>query len=71
MYFWGRDVLHEGHLLLRYGFEKRPSTGLQGTSCYSKAWQKGMIELHGACAGWYPDSTGQEGFLFIDRKSVV
>jgi hypothetical protein len=65
MFFWGRDVLTRGNLLLKHGFEKRRSKGLQGTSCYSKPWEDGVIELHGACAGWYPYESGQCGFLFI------
>lgn len=65
MFFWGRDVLQEGNLLKKHGFEKRPSPGLQGTSCYCKPWHQGMIELHGACAGWYPCRDCDQGFLFI------
>lgn len=63
MFFWGKDAAHpDGNLFVRSGFEKRPSTGLQGTSCYSAPWQGGRIELHGSHAGWFgPD----EGFLFI------
>lgn len=71
MFFWGRDVLTAGNLLLQYGFQKRASTGLQGTSCYSLPWAEGLIELHGACAGWYPHSgSDKTGFLFIrhDRR---
>ena len=64
MFFWGKDVVYPlGNLLLRQGFEKRPSTGLQGTSCYCLPWRGGWIELHGACAGWYSD--GGDGFVFI------
>ena len=65
MFFWGRDVLTEGNLLLKHGFEKHRSEGLQGTSCYCKPWEDGIIELHGACAGWYPCESGKCGFLFI------
>jgi hypothetical protein len=72
MFFWGRDVLHpSGNLLMRHGFEKRESPGLKGTSCYRKAWRQGFIELHGACAGWYPEEQkASTGFLFIrtDRR---
>lgn len=65
MFFWGRDVVHpDGNLLVRQGFEKSPSAGLQGTSCYGRNWQGGRIELHGACVGWYPKNHG-EGFIFI------
>ena len=65
MFFWGRDVVHpEGNLLVKQGFTKSPSAGLQGTSCYGLDWQGGRIELHGACVGWYPRDGG-EGFLFI------
>lgn len=67
MFFWGRDVLYAGNLLLKYGFEKHPSPGLQGTSCYRKGWGQGYIELHGACAGWYAESDTSQcpGFLYI------
>lgn len=72
MFYWGRDVLTEGNLLVAAGFEKRVSTGLQGTSCYRLEWRGGFIELHGACAGWYPPAVGGEapGFLFVrtDRR---
>lgn len=63
MYFWGRDVKHpDGNLLLAAGLEKSRSRGLQGTSCYGMAWRGGLLELHGACAGWY----GPEGgFVFV------
>lgn len=63
MFFWGQDVTHpDGNLFLRSGFEKRPSEGLQGTSCYARPWQDGRIELHGSQAGWL----GPEGgFLFV------
>ncbi len=63
MYFWGLDAIHpDGNLFVRAGFRKRPSPGLQGTSCYSMDWQGGFIELHGSHAGWIgPDG----GFLFI------
>ncbi|RYD35675.1 MAG: hypothetical protein EOP85_18825 [Verrucomicrobiaceae bacterium] len=66
MYFWGRDVLHpSGNLLQQQGFLKSPSMGLQGTSCYSLPYEGGTIELHGACAGWYPASGGEDGFIYI------
>lgn len=72
MFFWGRDVLaREGNLLVKFGFSRTESPGLKGTSCYRKAWREGYIELHGACAGWYPtDPTSAPGFLFIrtDRR---
>jgi hypothetical protein len=70
MFFWGRDVVTEGNLLLEAGFEKRPSLGLQGTSCYRLGWGGGWVELHGACAGWFPAGESGAGFLFIraDRR---
>ncbi len=69
MYFWGRDVLHpSGNLLIRQGFSKRPSAGLQSTSCYALERAGGTIELHGACAGWYSGSSGREGFVYIRPK---
>lgn len=73
MFFWGRDVLEDGNLLLCHGFEKARSRGLQGTSCYRKHWNDGRLELHGACAGWYPLSRSESGFLFIraDRRCYV
>lgn len=51
-----------GNLLGAAGFAKRVSEGLQGTSCYRMGWREGIIELHGACAGWYRK---EEGFVFI------
>lgn len=63
MFFWGRDAVHPmGNLFQRCGFEKRRSTGLQGTSCYSLPWQNGVIELHGSHAGWFGQGGG---FLFV------
>ncbi|NJR41629.1 MAG: hypothetical protein HC767_02145 [Akkermansiaceae bacterium] len=65
MFFWGRDVVSpRGNLLVEQGFEKTRSTGLQGTSCYGMDWQDGRVELHGACAGWYPEN-GESGFIYI------
>jgi hypothetical protein len=56
MYFWGKDVKHkQGNLLIAAGLERRTSLGLKGTSCYSMKWERGWIELHGACAGWYSE----------------
>lgn len=65
MFFWGRDVVQGTNLLVRHGFERLPSPGLQGTSCYRMPWQGGLLELHGACAGWYPARPGEGGFLFV------
>ena len=63
MYFWGKDAEHsEGNLFERTGFQKRPSTGLQGTSCYRMEWENGAIELHGSHAGWLSE---QGGMLYI------
>ena len=71
MYFWGRDVIHpRGNLLCEYGFERRKSEGLEGTSCYRKALDgNGFVELHGACAGHY-ERSGDSGknFLYIRNK---
>lgn len=59
MYFWGKDAEHaDGNLFLRTGFEKRPSAGLKGTSCYRLPWENGAIELHGAHAGWLGEGGG-------------
>lgn len=66
MFFWGRDVMSGGNLLLRHGFTKHPSPGLKGTSCYRRRHGDGVIELHGACAGWYPDpGSDRPGFLYV------
>lgn len=63
MFFWGRDVIHpDGNLLREYGFERRKSEGLDGTSCYRMEYQGDIIELHGVCAGRY--SRNQDSFLF-------
>jgi hypothetical protein len=65
MFYWGMDAAHSGgNVFQKNGFSKSPSTGLQGTSCYSLSWQGGGIYLHGACVGWFPaEKLG--GFLFI------
>ncbi len=71
MYFWGRDVLHpRGNLLCENGFERRRSTGLQGTSCYRKPLEGGgFVELHGACAGHYdPSQAPASNFLYIRER---
>lgn len=71
MYFWGRDVIHpKGNLLCEYGFERRKSEGLNGTSCYRKALHgQCFIELHGACAGHYtPFEDTAKNFLYIRNK---
>jgi hypothetical protein len=69
MFFWGRDVLTGGNLLLHHGFAKRESPGLKGTSCYFKKHEDGLIELHGACAGWYPDlGSVRPGLLYVRAR---
>lgn len=63
MFFWGRDAVHsDGNIFIRTGFKKRPSTGIQGTSCYRLDWESGGIELHGSYAGWLGEAGG---ILFI------
>ena len=63
MYFLGKDVIHsEGNQLLEYGFEKSPSLGLKGTSCYGRKSNEGLVELYGSCAGIYSE-TSQLVFL--------
>ena len=72
MFFWGRDVMSGGNLLLKHGFEKLPSTGLKGTSCYRLRYEDGVIELHGACAGWYPQAGSvRPGFLFVRTRGRI
>lgn len=67
MYFWGRDVIHdEGNLLQAFGFDRRPSEGLDGTSCYRLSCEHGTVELHGACVGMYSENS--DGFLFIRNR---
>lgn len=59
MYFWGLDVAHRsGNLLVAAGFDRRPSPGLTGTSCYRLPWQHGVIELHGTYAGFQTRTGG-------------
>jgi len=71
MFFWGQDVLRpEGNFLVEQGFERLPSTGLKGTSCYHRDWQGGSIELYGACAGWY-GADGGFSFIRPKRRCVV
>ena len=58
MYFLGKDVIRsEGNQLMEYGFEKSPSLGLKGTSCYGKLCNNCLIELYGSCAGAYSDTS--------------
>ncbi|HRQ90345.1 MAG TPA: hypothetical protein PLA50_16215 [Bacteroidia bacterium] len=69
MFYWGRDVIHSsGNLLVAYGFDRRKSEGLDGTSCYRKTLGEGCVELHGACAGWYPGVAGESAFLYIRNR---
>lgn len=69
MFYWGRDVIRpEGNLLVAHGFDRRKSEGLEGTSCYRKRLDDGYIELHGACAGWYPDRPGSPAFLYVRNR---
>lgn len=64
MFFWGKDaILPEGNFFVTTGFTKRPSPGIQGTSCYRLPWQGGAIELHGSHAGWL----GTDGGFFFIR----
>lgn len=68
MFFWGQDVIRPtGNFLKEQGFQRSPSKGSKGTSCYRLPWQDGHIELYGACAGWY----GREGgFTFIRPRRL-
>lgn len=71
MFFWGRDVIHpRGNLLCEYGFERRKSNGLEGTSCYRYPLDENhFIELHGACAGHYERTGPQKSnFLYIRNR---
>ena len=69
MFYWGRDVIHpSGNLLVARGFDRRKSGGLDGTSCYRLRLEGGFVELHGACAGWYPENSGEPGFLYIRKR---
>lgn len=71
MFFWGQDVLQpEGNFLVAQGFQRSPSTGIKGTSCYRRKWQGGEIELYGSCAGWY-GSEGGFAFMRPQRRCVV
>jgi hypothetical protein len=68
MVWWGHDVRHpSGNALLAYGMERRPSTGLTGTSCYSVPWRGGRVELHGAVASW-TGPVGATGCLFSRER---
>ena len=71
MYFWGQDVVRPGgNFLVTQGFARSPSPSQKGTSCYSRDWEGGQVELYGSRAGWY-DSQG--GFAFIRplRKCAI
>lgn len=63
MFFWGLDAgRSSGNLLVAQGFERRPSDGLRGTSCYRLPWRGGAVELHGSHAGF---QTAGRGAYFI------
>lgn len=67
IFFWGRDVLHpKGNLLCHFGFDRRKSEGLDGTSCYRIDFDGDLIELHGACVGRYSEHS--TGFLFVRNR---
>lgn len=67
MYFWGRDVVHpDGNLLQAHGFDRRPSEGLDGSSCYELPRSAETVELHGACVGLYQSQA--DGFLFVRSR---
>ena len=71
MFFWGQDVIHPaGNALRDYGFQRSPTTGLKGTSCYKLDWAGGHLELYGSCVGWYGNG---KGFTFIrpEKRCVV
>lgn len=72
MYLWGCDVRSEaGNLLLLHGMQRieRINPGAsEGTSRYRMPWESGMIELHGFCAGWYPQDKSLHGVLFIRHR---
>jgi hypothetical protein len=71
MVFWGQDVRHQdGNLLTKFGLERRPSSGLQGTSCYSTKWHGGHIELHGAVASWSPPPS-ETGTIFCRNLGKI
>ena len=58
MFFLGKDVMHpRGNQLNKYGFEKSPSLGLKGTSCYGLKTDEQLIELYGSCAGVYSEAS--------------
>ena len=72
MVWWGCDVRHSsGNLLVRHGMDRRPSSGLTGTSCYRMPWDGGWIELHGAVASW-TSGDEREGMIFSrDRGRIA
>ncbi len=71
MVFWGHDVNHpDGNALVRFGFKRSLSPGLKGTSCYSMAWENGVIELHGAVASWTP-CDGKTGCVFCRDLAAI
>lgn len=79
MYFLGKDVLHkDGNQLIHFGFEKSPSKGLKGTSCYTLERTGEIIELYGSCAACYSESSNvvflrirSRFFTWIAKESCV
>lgn len=74
MIFWGHDVRHsEGNRLVRFGMQRmeRDSSQTEGSSRYRMDWECGVVELHGFCVGWYPDSPEAEGTIFIRNRGRI
>jgi hypothetical protein len=73
MILWGHDVKHpQGNILLRFGMERKESTGLKGTSCYSMEWEGGVVQLHGAVASWHShDRSNPLGCLYARASKRI
>jgi hypothetical protein len=72
MYLWGCDVRRkEGNLLEGFGMQRigqERKERQEGTSRYRAAWEGGVVELHGFCAGWYPQNPEARGVVFIRHR---
>ena len=75
MYFWGYDARRrDGNLLVKCGMQRiaqERAEKSEGTSRYRTEWEGGVVELHGFCAGWYPQRSDTRGVVFIRHRGQL
>ena len=76
MFLWGCDARRkDGNLLVEFGMQRiarsADAVKSEGTSRYRMPWEGGVVELHGFCAGWYPQRAKAWGVLFVRHRGRV